>query len=79
MKIEIGFGTSLVTPGLGVYMAGYFEERRSTAVHDELYARGYGVQRRCAEARWLASAGAPTEEDRSQLSTEFGHQPLGYR
>lgn len=38
-RIEVGFGSSLVTPGLGVYMAGYFEERRATAVCDELRAR----------------------------------------
>ena len=38
-RIDVGFGSSLVTPGLGVYMAGYFEKRRSTAMHDELYAR----------------------------------------
>ena len=38
-RIDVGFGSNLVTPGLGVYMAGYFEKRRSTAMHDELYAR----------------------------------------
>ncbi len=39
MSIKVGFGASKVTPGLGVFMAGYFHERRATAVHDDLYAK----------------------------------------
>jgi len=37
--IEVGYGSTTITPGLGVYMAGYFEKRRATVVHDELFAR----------------------------------------
>jgi len=39
MPVKVGFGASKITPGLGVFMAGYFHERRATAVHDDLYAR----------------------------------------
>lgn len=38
-QIEIGCGTANITPGLGVYIAGYFEDRKATAIHDDLYAR----------------------------------------
>lgn len=38
-NIRIGFGASTITPGLGVFMAGYFHERRATAIHDDLYAK----------------------------------------
>lgn len=34
-----GCGESTITPGLGASLAGYFEERRATAVHDDLKAR----------------------------------------
>ena len=37
--IKMGCGASKITPGLGVSMAGYFTERRSTAIHDDLYAK----------------------------------------
>lgn len=38
-QIKIGCGESIISPGLGVLMAGYFEERKSTAIHDDLYAK----------------------------------------
>jgi neutral ceramidase len=38
-QIRIGCGASNISPGLGVLMAGYFEERKSTAIHDDLYAK----------------------------------------
>jgi len=38
-KIKIGCGQSVISPGLGVLMAGYFEERKSTGIHDDLFAR----------------------------------------
>ncbi|MGQ9610108.1 MAG: neutral/alkaline non-lysosomal ceramidase N-terminal domain-containing protein [bacterium] len=38
-SIKIGFGVSRITPGLGVFMAGYFHERKATAIHDDLYAK----------------------------------------
>ena len=37
--INIGCCTSKITPELGVSMAGYFTERKSTAIHDDLYAK----------------------------------------
>ena len=37
--IKVGCGESIISPGLGVSMAGYFHDRKSTAVHDDLYAR----------------------------------------
>ena len=37
--LNVGCGSTVITPGLGVLMAGYFEERRATAVHDDLFAR----------------------------------------
>lgn len=37
--IKIGCGVSKITPGLGVSLAGYFEDRKATAVHDELHAK----------------------------------------
>jgi len=37
--VKTGFGASKITPERGVLMAGYFEERRSTATHDDLYAK----------------------------------------
>jgi neutral ceramidase len=39
MPVKVGFGASKITPGLGVFMAGYFHERQATAVHDDLYAK----------------------------------------
>ena len=38
-NIRVGCGAAVITPGLGAYMAGYFEEREATAIHDDLYAR----------------------------------------
>lgn len=38
-ELRIGYGESCITPELGVSMAGYFEAREATAVHDELHAR----------------------------------------
>lgn len=38
-QIKVGCGESIISPGLGVLMAGYFEERKSTAIHDDLYAK----------------------------------------
>lgn len=38
-KLTVGFGASAITPDLGVSLAGYFEERLATVVHDDLYAR----------------------------------------
>jgi len=38
-KLRVGSGASTITPGQGVSIAGYFEERLATAVHDDLYAR----------------------------------------
>ncbi len=38
-NIKIGFGASRITPGLGVFMAGYFHERKATGIHDDLYAK----------------------------------------
>lgn len=38
-QIEIGCGIANISPGLGAYMAGYFEDRNATAIHDNLYAR----------------------------------------
>ncbi|MFC1712982.1 hypothetical protein ACFL6S_04895 [Candidatus Poribacteria bacterium] len=37
--IKMGCGASEITPGLGVSMAGYFHDRKATAIHDELYAK----------------------------------------
>ncbi|MFQ6042334.1 MAG: hypothetical protein ACE5PV_15870, partial [Candidatus Poribacteria bacterium] len=37
--IKIGCGASRITPELGVSMAGYFTERKATAIHDDLYAK----------------------------------------
>jgi len=37
--VKVGCGASKITPDLGVLMAGYFEERKATAVHDDLYAK----------------------------------------
>jgi hypothetical protein len=37
--IKIGCGASKITPGLGVSIAGYFTERKATAIHDDLYAK----------------------------------------
>ena len=37
--MRVGCGAAAITPGLGAYMAGYFEEREATAIHDDLYAR----------------------------------------
>jgi len=37
--IRVGCGASEITPGLGVSMAGYFHDRRATAIHDKLYAK----------------------------------------
>ena len=37
--LNIGCGASRITPELGVSMAGYFTERKATAIHDELYAK----------------------------------------
>ena len=39
VELLVGCGASVITPGLGALMAGYFHEREATAVHDELYAR----------------------------------------
>ncbi len=38
-NIRIGFSASRITPGFGVFMAGYFHERQATAIHDDLYAK----------------------------------------
>ncbi|MBD3184525.1 hypothetical protein GF312_19740 [Candidatus Poribacteria bacterium] len=38
-SILTGCGESIITPELGVSMAGYFEDRLSTVVHDDLYAK----------------------------------------
>jgi len=38
-QMKLGCGIAKITPGLGVFMAGYFEERKATAIHDDLYAR----------------------------------------
>lgn len=37
--IKIGCGASRITPELGASMAGYFNERKATAIHDDLYAK----------------------------------------
>lgn len=37
--IKIGCGASKITPELGVSIAGYFTERKATAIHDDLYAK----------------------------------------
>ncbi|HOJ21483.1 MAG TPA: neutral/alkaline non-lysosomal ceramidase N-terminal domain-containing protein [Armatimonadota bacterium] len=37
--LKIGCGSAVITPGLGAHLAGYFNERRATAVHDDLFAR----------------------------------------
>lgn len=37
--LRIGCAAADITPGLGVSMAGYFEERQATAIHDDLLAR----------------------------------------
>jgi len=37
--LRVGSGAAKITPCLGVSLAGYFEERLATAVHDDLYAR----------------------------------------
>jgi len=37
--VKVGCGESRITPDLGVSMAGYFEERRATAIHDDLYTK----------------------------------------
>jgi len=37
--IKIGCGASKITPELGASMAGYFNERKATAIHDDLYAK----------------------------------------
>ncbi|MFQ6043932.1 MAG: hypothetical protein ACE5PV_24025 [Candidatus Poribacteria bacterium] len=37
--IKIGCGASRITPEPGVSMAGYFTERKATAIHDDLYAK----------------------------------------
>jgi neutral ceramidase len=37
--MNVGCGRARITPGLGVSMAGYFEDRFATSVHDELYAK----------------------------------------
>ena len=38
-SVKIGCGASKITPGLGVSMAGYFHDRKATAIHDDLYAK----------------------------------------
>ncbi len=37
--LRIGCAAADITPGLGVFMAGYFHERNATAIHDNLFAR----------------------------------------
>ncbi|MAF09217.1 hypothetical protein CMK11_02100 [Candidatus Poribacteria bacterium] len=37
--MQVGCGSARITPCLGVYMAGYFDDRFATAVHDDLYAK----------------------------------------
>lgn len=41
--IQVGGGQAVITPPLGASLAGYFEARQATAVHDELYARALAL------------------------------------
>jgi len=41
--IQVGGGQAVITPGLGASLAGYFEARQATAIHDDLYARSLAL------------------------------------
>ena len=38
-EVRVGAAAVVITPPLGVPMAGYYSERGATAVHDDLFAR----------------------------------------
>jgi hypothetical protein len=52
--LRAGFGAAKITPGLDVSLAGYFEERLATAVHDDLYARALVLDDGQAQAGLLS-------------------------
>jgi hypothetical protein len=43
-EVRVGASSLVITPPLGVAMAGYYSERGATAVHDDLYARALVIE-----------------------------------
>ena len=43
-QLHVGAAVRNITPGLGVHMQGYFEDRPATDIHDDLYAKAIVVQ-----------------------------------
>ena len=48
----VGFGETLVTPPLGLEMAGYFSNRLADGVLDDLYSRARSSPKASATPPW---------------------------
>ncbi|MCL6519291.1 MAG: neutral/alkaline non-lysosomal ceramidase N-terminal domain-containing protein [Armatimonadetes bacterium] len=78
--IKVGTGTKVITPPVGTSLAGYFHERKSTAVHDDLLAKAVVLDSGTAKAAicvcdllWIQSY--QTAEVRRLVHSEVGIPP----
>jgi len=62
----VGFSESDITPATPVLLAGYYRDRRSTGIHDRLYARSMAVSD--GESRVAICAADLVELDRSVVA-----------
>src|SRR5262249_42205417 len=53
-EVRVGAAAVVITPPLGVPMAGYYSERRARAVRDDLFARALVLESQGSEAALVA-------------------------
>lgn len=80
MTAKIGIGEVDITPSVGASLAGYFEDRKSTAVHDNLIAQAFlfesGKERVVLITCDLVALSVETvDEARSLINQEFSIPP----
>src|SRR5262249_7151130 len=76
-EIRAGAAAVVITPPLGVPMAGYYSERRATTVHDDLFARALVLENQgtmtALVALDLGSTSRPfVEAARREIETSTG-------
>jgi hypothetical protein len=79
-SLEVGLATRDITPPVGYRMAGYFYERRSTAVHDPLHAKAIVFRQGDTRFAWVVCDLCQTspevvERARAEASRETGIPP----
>jgi hypothetical protein len=76
-EIRAGAAAVVITPPLGVPMAGYYSERGATAVHDDLYSRALVIESGGAKAALvildlISTSRAFVEAARKQIESTTG-------